>query len=798
MNPQIFRDGVRWLIAKPIPTLLAGVVLALALGAGTVAFSVLNAAILRPAPYKDASQIVAVSNFHAQRGSDFGVSPGRFQDFRQDNRTFEDVAAFRTFNQTFVLTGVEEPELLRGARVSKDFFHLLRVSPALGRTFESEKELEENRTVILSHALWCRHYACDPNILGRSVVFDGAEYIVIGVMPRSFKTYFDRPMELWLPLLEKGQSGSDRGVGDLHILARLKKGITLQQAQTESAILDHRLAEQYPETDKDLSFRMSYWWPSVTGGARPALAILSGAVALLLLIACSTMAFVQLAKAFSREKEIAIRLACGASRLRLTGAFLVEGFLYGALAGGLGILLAFGVTNSIIALVPESVYIPRLNETSLDGHVLGFSVATAVSAGLIFGLISAFSMIPTDPFTHLGGGAGTIIQNTLRKKARISLVVLQMAVAIILTVGTGLMLKSLVLTTRVPLGFNSDLLLMSEIQLSPAVMSHPDAWRNYYREVTEKLTSTPGVESVAIVSPLPFGDEAFMGTISSPTSTNKHDALIRYISTGFVPTLGLTLSQGRPFLESDYSAKSEAVIVNETLVRLFWPDGNPVGKRISVDSKDAYTVVGVFKDFKDFNRTTPILPEIYLPFGKDVTPFAAAIVRTKSPGASFAAVIRDQVRNADRNQPLPKVRAMASFVSDDLASSRFFSVFLGGLACVALLLALIGIYATLSLSVGQRSREFAIRMALGADRLNVTTLVIKDSLLIIVAAEVLGITGALILAKFLSTLLFGVKPMDPVTLAAVALVSGTTALAASYVPTRAATDVDPAVVLRNE
>jgi putative ABC transport system permease protein len=798
VNPQIFRDGVRWLIAKPIPTLLAGVVLALALGIGTVAFSVLNAAILRPAPYGDASQIVAVSNFHAQRGSDFGVSPGRFQDFRRDNRSFEDVAAFRTFNQTFVLTGVDEPELLRGARISKGFFHLLGVNPALGRTFASETESEEDRSVILSYSLWRRRFACDPKILSKPVVLDGVEYIVIGVMPRSFKTYFDRPMELWLPLLEKGPSASERGLGDLHILGRLKKGVTLQQAQTESTVLDHRLAEQYPATDKDLSFRLTYWWPSITGGARPALAILSGAVGLLLLIACSTVAFVLLAKAFAREKEIAIRLACGASHLRLTGTFLVEGFLYGSLAGGLGILLAFWGTNSIIALVPDSIYIPRLNETSLDGHVLAFSIAVAISVGLIFGLVGAFSMIRTDPFVHLGGGAGNIIQNTLRKKPRISLVVLQMAVAIILTVGTGLMLKSLVLTTRVPLGFNSDHLLMSEIQLSPAVMSRPDAWRNYYREVTEKLTLTPGVDFVAIVSPLPFGDEAFVGTVSSPTSTNKSDASIRYISAGFAPTLGLVVTHGRQFLESDDSAKSAAVIVNETFVHSFWPQGDPVGKRISVDSKDAYTVVGVFKDFKDFNRTTPILPEIYLPFGKDVTPFAAAIVRIKSRDTSFAAVIRDQIRSADRNQPSPKVRAMASFVSDDLASSRFFSVFLGGLACVALLLALIGIYATLSLSVGQRSREFAIRMALGADRLNVTTLVIKDSLLIIIAAEVLGITGALILAKFLSTLLFGVKPMDPVTLAVVVLMSGTTALAASYVPTRAATHVDPAIILRSE
>ncbi len=798
MNIQIFRDGVRWLVGKPIPTLLAGVVLALALGIGTIAFSVLNAAILRPAPYKDAAQIVYVSNFHAQRGSGFGVSPGRFQDFRRDNRSFEEVAAFRTFNQTFVLTGVENPELLRGARISTNFFHLLRVSPAIGRTFESETESEGNRTVILSHKLWCNHFACDPTILGKPVVLDGAEYIVIGVMPRSFKTYFDRPVELWLPLVEQKQSPSERGLGDLHILGRLKPGVTLQQAQTEAAVLDHSLAEQYPETDKPLSFRFSYWWPSLTKGARPTLAILSGAVALLLLIACSTMAFVLLAKAFSREKEIAIRLACGASRLRLMGAFLVEGFLYGTLAGGLGLLLAFCGTSSIVALVPQSVYIPRLNETSLDGRVLAFSIVTAISTGLIFGLICAFTMIRTDLFAHLGGGSGAVIPNALRKRARTSLVILQMAVAIILTIGTGLMLKSLVLTIRVPLGFNPDGLMMSEVQLSPAVMSRPDAWRNYYQEVTEKLRSTPGVESAAIVSPLPFGDEAFMGTISSPSSTNKGDAFMRYINAGFASTLGLTLTQGRPFLESDYFSKSEAVIVNQTFVRLFLPNGDPVGKRISVDSKDAYTVVGVFKDFKDFNRTTPILPEIYLPFGKDVTPFAAAIVRIKSQDTSFAAVIRDQIRRADRNQPLPKVRPLTSFVSDDLASSRFFSVFLGGLACVALLLALIGVYATLTLSVGQRSREFAIRIALGATRLNVTTLVLKDSLRIVLGAEVLGIAGALILAKFLSTLLFGVKPTDAITFAMVALMSAATALAASYVPARAATGVDPAVVLRSE
>jgi putative ABC transport system permease protein len=796
VNPQIIRDGLRWLVAKPVPTLLAGVVLALALGVGTVAFSVLNAAIFRPAPYEDGSQIVGVSNFHAQRGSDFGVSVGRFNDFRRDNRSFEDVAAFRTFNQAFVLTGVDEPELSRGARISRDFFYLLGVSPALGRTFESDAE---DHSVILSYALWCRRYACDPKIVGKPVVLDGAEYTAIGVMPRSFKTYFDRPMELWLPLLDKGQSGAERGNGDLHILGRLNPGVTLQQAQTESAILDHQLAEQFPATDKDLSFRISYWWPSITKGARPALAILSGAVALLLLIACSTMAFVLLAKAFAREKEISIRLACGASRASLTGAFLGEGILYGALAGTLGVMLAFGGTRSIVALVPESIYIPRLSETRLDGHVLGYSVVMATFVGLIFGLIGAFSIIrKDDPFVHLGGGGGAVVPSTLRNKARNSLVVMQMAVAIILTVGTGLMLKSLILTTRVPLGFNANRLLMSEIQLSPGVMNHPDAWRNYYREVTEKLSSTPGVESAALVSPLPFGDEAFMGSVSSPASTNKSDALIRYISAGFAPTLGLTVTQGHPFLESDYSAKSDAVVVNETFAHSLWPEGNTVGKRITVDSKDAYTVVGVFKDFKDLNRTTPIMSEMYLPFGKDVTPFSATIVRTKSQGSSLSAAVRDQIRSVDRNQPVPKVRPFASFVSDDLASSRFFSVFLGGLACVALLLALIGIYATLSLSVGQRSREFAIRMAVGANRISIMSLVMKDSLLIVIGAEVLGIAGALILVKFLSTLLFGVKPIDPLTLAVVALLSGATALAASYIPARAATGVDPAIILRSE
>jgi putative ABC transport system permease protein len=271
-----------------------------------------------------------------------------------------------------------------------------------------------------------------------------------------------------------------------------------------------------------------------------------------------------------------------------------------------------------------------------------------------------------------------------------------------------------------------------------------------------------------------------------------------YISAGFVPTLALRLTQGRSFLESDYSAKSEAVMVNEKLAHSFWPGGNAVGSHVLVDSKDVFTVVGVLADFKDFNRSTPIFPEIYLPFGKDVTPFAAAIVRTKSQDSSFSAVLRDQIRSVDRNQPLPKVRPISSFVSDDLASSRFFSVFLGGFACVALLLALIGIYASLSLLVDQRSREFAIRMAVGANRLSITSLVIKHSLLIVIAAELLGIAGAFVLAKFLSTLLFGVKPTDHMTLVTVAVLSACTALGASYVPARAATDVDPAIILRSE
>ena len=802
MNLQVLRDSARWLKGKPIPTFLAGLVLALAMGIGTAAFSVMNAVLLRPPPYSDAKQIVAILDFSARRGWNFGVTPARFLDIQNENRSFETIAAFRTSNQTFVLTGIGEPQLLHGARVSKNFFRLFGVAPILGLTFDADAETPESiRTVVLSQGLWCSRYACDQNILGRPVILDGEEFTVIGVMPKSFKVYGrERPMDLWLPLAIAGEALADRTAqnGDLHVLGRLKKSVTLEQAQAEAAVMDGRLARQYPESDRNLSFRLSYWWASVAAPARPALALLAGAVGLLLLIACSSMAFVLLAKVFSREKEIAIRMACGASTSRLAGAFLIEGLLYGSLAGGVGTIVAFLGTDFIVSLVPESIYIPRLNEANVDGRVLVFSVVMSVLTGLMFGLIPVLSMIRMEPFARLGGGAGTVASGTLRKRFRASLVISQMAVAIILSVGTGLMVKSFVLMTQVPLGFNSDNLVVSEISLSPAIERQPSAWRNYWRQVSDRLSSIPGVESSAIVSPLPFGDEIFAGTITSPSSANKAVGWLRYVSSAFSRTLGLTLTEGRDFTDDDYLAKSDGVIVNEMLARSFWGNETALGKRISLDSHQAYTVIGVFKDFRDGNRQTSIAPEIYFPFGREVTPFASAMIRVRPPVNSFIPVIRDQIRGVDKNQPIPKVRAMTAFVSDDLGSTRFFSVFLGTLAGAALLLALIGIYGPLSLSVGQRTREIAVRTALGAERMSIFKLVMKESLLVVLVAEVIGIAGAMILGRFLSTLLFAVTPADPTTLAAVGLVSAMTAFAASYVPTRSAMGVDTAIILRGE
>jgi len=460
--------------------------------------------------------------------------------------------------------------------------------------------------------------------------------------------------------------------------------------------------------------------------------------------------------------------------------------------------VAFLGTDSIVSLVPESIYIPRLNEASVDTRVLVFSITMAVFTGLLFGMIPVLSMIRMEPFARLGGGAGTVVGGTLRKRFRTSLVISQMAIAIILSVGTGLMAKSFVLITQVPLGFNSDNLLVSEISLSPAIERQPSAWRNYWRQVSERLISTRGVESAAIVSPLPFSDEIFAGTISSPSSANKAVACIRYVSSAFSRTLGLKLTEGRDFADNDYLAKADGVIVNEMLGRSFWRNETALGKRISVNSVQTYTIVGVFKDFRDGNRQTPIAPEIYFPFGRDVTPFTSAMIRVRPPVNSFIPVIRDQIRAVDKNQPVPKVRAMTSFVSDDLGSTRFFSVFLGTLAGVALLLALIGIYGALSLSVGQRTREIAVRTALGAERMSIFKLVMKESSLVVLFAEVIGMAGTLTLGRSLSTLLFGVTGTDPSTLAAVGLVSAMTAVAASYVPTRTAMAVDPAIILRGE
>lgn len=354
------------------------------------------------------------------------------------------------------------------------------------------------------------------------------------------------------------------------------------------------------------------------------------------------------------------------------------------------------------------------------------------------------------------------------------------------------------LTTQVPLGFDPDNLLMTEISSSPAFMRQPSTWRTYYQQVSDRLIATPGVESVAVVSPLLFGDELFGGMATSPTSPNKATVWIRYVTSGFSRTMGLTLVQGRDFTPGDYSGKSDSALVNETLARSFWRDDNAVGKQITLDSETAYAIVGVFKDFRDFNRQTPIAPEIYLPFGKDITPYAAAIIRVTHQETYLPAIIRDQIKSADKNQPVPKVRMMRSFISDDLASARFFSVGLGVLGSATLLLAFIGMYASLSLSISQRTREIAIRIALGAERISVIALVLSDVLPIVIVAELIGISGSIVFGRFLSAFLFGVQVADSVTLLVVGLAAAVAALAASYIPIRSATVVDPAIVLRGE
>ncbi len=802
---QDARFGLRMLVKNPGFTVVAVLALGLGIGANTAIFSVVNAVLLRPLPYKDSERLVMVWEDNTKRGFPRDTpAPANFIDWREQNKVFEGMAAIA--EQSFNLTGAGEPERIDGRRVSASLFPLLGVEPQLGRAFLPEEDSPSgSRVVILSYGLWQRRFGSDVNITGKPLTLNGESYTVVGVMPPDFQ-FPSRDDQLWVPIAFTSQGAANRGGHFLEVIARTKPGVTLQQAQAEMNTIAARLQQQYPEQNTDLGATVIPLHEQVVGDIKPALLVLLGAVGFVLLIACANVANLLLARAAVRQKEIALRVALGASRLRLVRQFLTESILLAALGGGVGLLLSLWGVNLIKAFIPENI--SQAQAVMIDAKVLGFTLLVSLLTGLIFGLVPATQASKLNLNETLKEGGRDSAAGSRGNRIRGLLVVAEVAISLVLLIGAGLLINSFLRLRNVDPGFRVDNLLTMRIVL-PA-QKYPDQTRrtNFYTELIRRIEVLPGVQSAAVTNWIPLvmqGDSQGISIEGQPDpGPGKNPVVVtRVVSPHYFSTMGIGLSQGRGFGEQGSADSPRVAMISEAMARRFWPGEDPTGKRIKSGGLNSPSpwmeIIGVVKDVRQVKLDADPKPQMYVPYTQPVF-FVPShlVVKTNVEPGSLAATVRRTVWEIDRDQPVSNVSTMKEVLSESIARQRFSMLLLGLFAAVALMLASIGIYGVMSYSVAQRTHEFGIRMALGARGIDVLKLAIRQGAKLVLIGVAIGLASSFILTRFMSSLLFDVTATDPMTFTGVASLLVLIALAACFVPARRATKVDPMIALRYE
>lgn len=807
---QDVRFGSRMLVKNRAVTFVAVLALALGIGANTAIFSVVNTVLLKPLAYKNADQLVMVWEDATKYGFPHNTpAPANFIDWRDQSQTFEDMAAFA--DQSFNLTGTGEPERVVGQRVSTSLFPLLGVEPLLGRAFLPEEDNPAgNRVVMLSHGLWQRRFGSDKEIIGKTLNLNADVFTVVGVMPSSFQ-FPDREDELWVPIAFNSEEASRRGSHYLRVVARIKPGVTLGQAQAEMDTIAANLQQQYPQSNTSVGAVVSPLQEEMVGDVRPALLVLLGAVGFVLLIACANVANLLLARAAARQKETAIRSALGAGRLRLVRQFLTESILLAGLGGGVGLLLAIWGIDLIVKFIPDDI--SRAKDAGFNMTVLGFTLLVSLITGVVFGLAPALQTSRTNLNECLKEGGRDSAAGSRGNRVRKLLVVAEIALASVLLIGAGLMINSFMRLRSVDAGFQPDKLLTMRIILTPS--KYPDQPKRaaFFTELLRRVEALPGVQDVGAISWLPLtmrgGSNGF--TIEGrpePPRDQLPIALVRVISPGYFRTMGIPLLRGRAFTEQDTQASPGVVIINEAMARHFWPDEDAVGKRIKMGPFNSngpwLSIAAISKDVRQYELNAESKPEMYFPYLQATVSGSAAfgirdlIVRTSSDPASLATAVRDEVWAVDKDQPVSNIRTMEQIVSGSVSRQRFNMLLLGIFAAVALILAAVGIYGVMSYSVTQRTHEIGVRMALGAQSRDVLRLVVGQGMVLTLVGVGIGLAAAFFLTRLMSSLLFGVSATDPVTFATISAILSVVALGASYMPARRAIKVDPIVALRYE
>ncbi len=794
---QDLRYGARTLLKKPGFTLIAAITLALGIGMNTAIFSVVQAVLMRPLPFANSNQLVRLFETFPQDGNSEGfVSVPNFKDWREQNQGFEHLTAIRP--SAFDLTGGDLPERISGVRVSSNFFSLLDVKPILGRTLLPEEEQPGRENIVLiSHSLWQRRFGSDPNIIGRTVTIGEQSFSVVGVMPPDFQ--FPPRIEIWAPIAftPRELAPGRRSLHNLPIvIARLKPGVTLERAQSEMDSIARRLEQQSPGTETGHGIRLIPLHQQMVGGVSMALYVLLAAVGFVLLIACTNVANLLLARAAARQKEMAIRTALGAARWRIIKQLLTESVLLALVGGALGVLLAVWGTDLLIAVTPSNL--PRRSEISVDASVFGFAFLVSLLTGVIFGLAPALQASKVDLVPSLKEGSQSSLLGHGHHRALNLFVVAEVAMALVLLVGAGLAIRSFLRLGQVNPGFDPQNVLTAHISLpSTKYRGHQTA---FYRQVLERVKSLPGVETASVNTPLPFTGGS-NSTAVMIDGRSKPDADLSLVSPEYFTAMKITLMKGRRFTELDQPGAPPVMIINEAMARRHFPGEDPIGKRIKIgygDDPSPRLVVGVVGDVKHSILDIEPRDQIYVPFDQEPTFSFRLVVRTTVEPLSLVSAVHRAVLAVDKERPLAAVGTMEQLISDSIAGPRFRTRLLGLFATIALILTVVGIYGVMSYAVAQRTHEIGVRMALGAQVGDVLKLVIRQGMTLALIGVAIGLMGAFALTHMIKTLLFGVSATDPLTYIVIALLLIVVALLASYVPARRATKVDPMTALRCE
>ncbi|MGI8496241.1 MAG: ADOP family duplicated permease [Gemmatimonadaceae bacterium] len=805
---QDVRFSIRQLLRNRGLTSVALITLALGTGANTAIFSLVNAVLLRPLPYANADRMVLIFE---KRGEQNGnVSIGNFADLRAQSRAFEAMAAYQ--GRSFNLSGAGDPERLSGAKVTASYFRAAFMPPALGRYFLPDEDAPGGTKVaVLSEPLWQSHFAGDRGVLGRGIELNGERYTIVGVAPAGY-TLTPEDDQIWVPAAFTPEQVAQHDEHMLTVTGLLRPGVSIEQAQADLAPIARALGQQYRQTGTTGEVSVRDFRTELVRDYRTQLLVLLGAVIFVLLIACANVANLLLARATARQKEIAIRTALGAARARIIGQLLTESLVLALVGGAAGLAVARAGIRFLVSTGPASV--PRLAEAGLDGRVLAFSLAVTVVCGFVFGLAPALRAARADLHSTLKEGGKGSAMGSSRDRLRNALVVSEVAVALVLLVGAGLLIRSAMLLQRVSPGFDPSNVLSARLALPSVRYGTPERLRSAFQRLAEEAGHIPGVQSAAVVSTTPFSGGGQNGLVPEGRTFDPKSAIVahfRLASPSYFATMRIPLKEGRLLDERDLAAGPRVMVINETLAKEAWPGQSPIGRRIACceagpDGKSPSwkEVVGVVGDVhaRGLGRSVP--PEFYLPLQQApadswrwLNGVMTVVVRGGSDPSQLAGPLRGLVRAMDPTIPLYNVRTMSAMMARSTASTRFNMLLLTMLGATGLVLAAVGIYGVIAYFVTQRTHEIGVRMALGAGPWQVRAMVVRQGAVLALGGVAIGVAGGLLTTRILSGMLFGVQATDPITFASVGILLAAVAALASYIPARRATRVDPLVALRS-